>query len=182
MISVEEAIGRITQSLHTLPAEQVALTGALGRVLAEDVISRRQQPPTAVSAMDGYAVRAADVAALPAQLLVIGYAPAGGAFEGIVGPGEAVRIFTGAPVPNGADTIVIQENTRLENETATVVAGSAPVGRYIRPAGLDFDAGQILLDAGRALTAPGYRSRRRHERSLAKGSAQAAYRNFGNWG
>ena len=154
MIPVEEAIRRITRSLRALPAEQVALADALGRVLAEDVASRRRQPPAAVSAMDGYAVRAEDVATLPATLKVIGYAPAGGAFEGGVGPGEAVRIFTGAPVPRGADAIVIQENTRQEDDgTATVVDGSAPAGRYIRPAGLDFDAGQRLLAAGRALTA-----------------------------
>ena len=99
MISVEEARRRITGAFAPLAAERVGLTDALGRVLAEDVASRVTQPPMAVSAMDGYAVRAADVAEVPAVLDVIGAAPAGGAFEGTVASGQAVRIFTGAPVP-----------------------------------------------------------------------------------
>lgn len=153
MLSVEEAQARIMTAMEPLPAEQIALADALGRVLAEDVKSRRMQPPLAVSAMDGYAVRAEDVAKLPARLRVIGYAPAGAAYDGQVRPGEAVRIFTGAPVPDGADTIVIQENTRADGEEIDVVDGTAPVGRYIRPAGLDFGDGDVLLREGRALTA-----------------------------
>ena len=138
-----------------MPAEQVGLGSALGRVLAEDVAARRTQPPLAVSAMDGYAVRADDVGTLPpARLEVVGYAPAGRAFEGAVGTGEAVRIFTGAPVPDGADTIVIQENTReADGGCIEVVDGQAPRGRYVRPAGLDFSEGDVLLKAGRVLTA-----------------------------
>ena len=153
MLSVEEAQTRILNAMQPLPAEQIALADALGRVLADDVRSRRTQPPLAVSAMDGYAARAEDVATLPARLRVIGYAPAGAAYDGVVGPGEAVRIFTGAPVPEGADTIVIQENTRADGEEIDVVDGSAPKGRYVRPAGLDFGKGDALLGAGRSLTA-----------------------------
>src|ERR1700733_1350046 len=105
MISVEEALARLLAPLEALPAEQVSIADAVGRVLAEDVAARRTQPPFAVSAMDGYAVRAADVAAVPARLKVVGSVPAGQAFAGAVRTGEAVRIFTGAPVPDGADAI-----------------------------------------------------------------------------
>ena len=153
MIPVAEARGRILRALEPLPAEQIALADGLGRVLARDVTARRTQPPLAVSAMDGYAARAADVENLPARLAVIGYAPAGGAFTGVVGPGQAVRVFTGAPVPEGADTIVIQENAKEAGGALTVVAGSAPPGRHVRPAGLDFSEGEVLLRAGRVLTA-----------------------------
>jgi len=153
MISVEQARRRIVQSMRPIAPEQVSLKDALGRVLAEDVASRRTQPPTAVSAMDGYAVRAEDVAQLPARLKIIGYSQAGGGHDGVVGPGETVRIFTGAPVPDGADAIVIQENTEVDGDEVSVIEGSASAGRYVRPAGLDFEAGQILLRAGKALTA-----------------------------
>src|ERR1700730_11004352 len=116
MISVEEALARLLAPLEGLPAEQVSISEALGRVLAEDLVARRTQPPFAVSAMDGYAVRAADVAQVPAQLRVIGAVPAGSAFAGTVGPGDAVRIFTGAPVPKGADCIVIQEDATRDGD------------------------------------------------------------------
>jgi molybdopterin molybdotransferase len=153
LLPVAEAQQRILDAVEPLPAEQISLADGLGRVLAKEVASRRDQPPMAMSAMDGYAVRAADVATLPASLNVVGYAPAGHAFDGAVGPGEAVRIFTGAPVPDGADTIVIQENTEQSDEVVRVVDGSAPVGRYIRPAGLDFATGDVLLPHGKVLTA-----------------------------
>lgn len=153
MIPVAEALSRIKTAMALVPAEQVSIADTLSRVLAEDVASRRTQPPMAVSAMDGYAARAADVETLPATLRLAGHAPAGGAHEGSVAPGEAVRIFTGGPVPDGADTIVIQENTEAEGDTVTVVDGKAPVGKYIRPAGLDFAEGDILLRAGRVMTA-----------------------------
>jgi molybdopterin molybdotransferase len=153
MISVAEARQRIVAALTPLPPEQVSLPGALGRTLAQDVAARRTQPPVAVSAMDGYAVRAADVATIPATLKLVGYVPAGGMFEGKVGPGEAVRIFTGAPVPDGADAIVIQENTKADGKAVQVVDGKAPSGRFVRPAGLDYKAGDVLLKAGRVLTA-----------------------------
>ena len=99
MISVDEALKRITGAMLPMPVEQIALAEALGRVLAEDVVARRTQPPMAVSAMDGYAVRAKDVQELPVTLEVIGTSPAGHAYEGILRPNEAVRIFTGGPVP-----------------------------------------------------------------------------------
>jgi molybdopterin molybdotransferase len=152
MISVEEALGRFLAPLKPLAAEQVAVSEGLGRVLAEDMISRRTQPPFAVSAMDGYAVRASDVATVPARLRVIGSAPAGSAFAGRVGAGEAVRIFTGAPVPDGADCIVIQEDTVRDGDWVSVREG-APAGRYVRPEGLDFRAGDRGLAAGTVLSA-----------------------------
>lgn len=152
MISVEQARERILAAFAPLPAETVGVAQAFGRVLAEDVTSRLTQPPSAVSAMDGYAVRAADVAAAPAILTMIGAAPAGSAFAGRVGPGQCVRIFTGGPVPEGADTIVIQENVAAEGTRITVNEATAS-GRFVRPAGLDFRAGDIGLKAGRALTA-----------------------------
>ena len=152
MISVEEARTRLLAPLAPLGAEQVALSEAFGRVLSEDVAARRTQPPWPVSAMDGYAVRAADVARVPARLAIIGSVPAGQSFEGTVGPGQAVRIFTGAPVPDGADAIVIQEDTERDGDRVTVKEG-APAGRYVRRAGLDFSEGAVGLAKGRRLTA-----------------------------
>ena len=149
---VADALARITGALQPLAPESVSVADAYGRVLAEDVTARVTQPPTAVSAMDGYAVRAADVADLPATLRLIGEAPAGAAYEGTVGKGGAVRIFTGAPVPAGADAIVIQEDTTRDGGGVSVTAGAA-AGRYIRPAGLDFSSGDVRLKKGRLLTA-----------------------------
>ena len=107
------------------------------------------QPPFDASAMDGFAVRAADVASLPATLKLIGASLAGAGFEGSVGRGEAVRIFTGAPVPRGADTIVIQENA--EQTAGVVIVKEAAPGRHIRPRGQDFKQGDVLLTAARGL-------------------------------
>ena len=152
MIPVEEALERILTAFAPLPAEQVSLSAALGRVLAEEVRARLTQPPVAVSAMDGYAVRAADVRTIPVTLRQVGEAPAGGAFEGRLGPGEVVRIFTGGPVPEGADAIVIQEDTAAHGAEIEIRA-SVPKGHYIRAAGLDFEEGYVGLSAGRVLTA-----------------------------
>lgn len=151
MISVEEALARLLKPLGPLAPEQVALPDAFGRVLAEDVIARRTQPPAALSAMDGYAVRASDVAKVPARLKVVGSVPAGKSHDGVVGVGQAVRIFTGAPLPQGTDTIIIQEDTERDGDTVIVREG-APKGRYVRPAGLDFVAGAVGLKSGRRLT------------------------------
>ncbi len=151
MISVEEAARRILAAFKPLAAETVSLAQAHGRVLAAPVVARLSQPPLAVSAMDGYAVRAADVAQPPAELRVIGRIPAGERFEGRVGRGEAVRIFTGAPLPEGADSIVIQEDTEARGERVTVREAVEP-GKFVRPAGLDFQAGQTGLQPGRRLT------------------------------
>ncbi len=152
MIPVEEARARILAAFDVLAPETVALAAAHGRALAEDLAARVTQPPTAVSAMDGYAARATDIAHVPVVLRRVGEAPAGGAYDGTVGPGECVRIFTGGPVPAGADTIVLQENTAVDGERITVKE-TATVGRHIRVAGLDFKAGDVALRAGRALTA-----------------------------
>jgi molybdopterin molybdotransferase len=153
MLSVVEAQAKVVEGLKPLAAEPVSLGGALGRVLAADVAALRTQPPTDMSAMDGYAVRAQDVATLPATLKVVGSIAAGATFSGSVGKGEAVRIFTGAPVPKGANTIVIQENTKAEGDVVRVVDGAAPAGRHIRRAGLDFKKGDKLFKAGHRLAA-----------------------------
>jgi molybdopterin molybdotransferase len=152
MLSVAEALERIVTSFRPLPAETVSIAEAFGRVLAQDVFARVTQPPHAVSAMDGYAVRAADVAQVPVDLKVIGAVPAGELFEGQVGHGEAVRIFTGAPLPKGADAIVIQEDTDAGDGKVTVKE-SCKAGNYVRAAGLDFAAGDPGPRAGRLLTA-----------------------------
>jgi len=152
MLSVKEARTRILATITPMPTEQIGLSNGLGRVLAEDIASRRTQPPTAVSAMDGYAVRAQDVSTVPVTLKISGHAPAGGSHDDVLGAGEAVRIFTGGPVPDGADAIVIQENTDSDGITVTVKE-SSPAGHYIRPAGLDFRTGEVILRAGDALTA-----------------------------
>jgi molybdopterin molybdotransferase len=147
MIAVDQAQARILAALACVGAETVGLAQATGRTLAVDLVAKLTQPPAAVSAMDGYAVRAADIASAPAPLRQIGAAPAGHPFAGNVGPGECVRIFTGAIVPDGADTILIQENAEADGETV-LAKQSEPKGRYVRPAGLDFAAGQVLLPAG----------------------------------
>jgi molybdopterin molybdotransferase len=135
-----------------LPAEQVSLVEALGRTLAEDLQARVTHPPFNVSAMDGYAVRSADVSETPTTLSLIGRSRAGKAFKGKVRSGEAVRIFTGAPVPEGADAVIMQEVTENHGETVTIKEAVA-AGKFIRPAGLDFKAGDLLLTEGRRLTA-----------------------------
>jgi len=152
MISVEEALARICGSLSPLPAELVGLNDGLGRVLAENLTSRRTQPPFNVSAMDGYAVRAADLATVPATLKLVGYVQAGARHDGVVGAGQAVRIFTGAPVPDGADTVVIQEDTEAQGDTVLVREAPRP-GQHIRAAGIDYVEGQIGLTAGTRLGA-----------------------------
>lgn len=148
-LSVAEALTRVTRGLAPLETERVELKDACGRVLAEDVAAILTQPPFDASAMDGYAVRAADVAALPVTLRLAGRSAAGAGFRGKVGPGEAVRIFTGAPVPEGADLVVIQENTEQSPESVTIK--SAASGTYIRPRGQDFTKGEVLLTEGTRL-------------------------------
>ena len=151
MLSVEEALDRIVGAFTPLPAEVVGLSEGLGRVLAEDIHSRVTQPPKDVSAMDGYAVRAEDVKEAPARLEVVGEVAAGGDCDLDLQPGQAARIFTGAPLPAGADSIVIQENTERVG-TIVTVSKSAPAGHYVRPAGLDFRAGELGIAAGTVLT------------------------------
>jgi len=132
--------------------ESVPLRRAAGRTLARDLAALRTQPPRAVSAMDGYAVRAVDIAIAPATLDLVGESAAGRGFDGVVGPGQAARIFTGAPVPEGADTVLIQENAAAEPGHLRALQ-SEPQGRNIRRAGQDFSAGEVLLSAGLRLGA-----------------------------
>jgi molybdopterin molybdotransferase len=148
---VAEALSRMLANAEPLPAHCVPLADAHGRVLTVDVAALRTQPPANVSAMDGYAVRAADVAAIPARLKLVGEVAAGHPFNGSVSDGEAARIFTGGLLPHGSDTIVIQENTVREGDTIVVTA-SSPKGRHVRNEGLDFRRGAVLLAKGRRLS------------------------------
>jgi molybdopterin molybdotransferase len=141
MISVSEALDHLFALVAPLDIEEVPLAQAAGRVLAREVAATRDQPPFAASAMDGYAI--ADEAAPGAVLRVIGEAAAGHAFGGHVGPGEAVRIFTGAPVPEGAARVVLQEDVTRAGDTVTLGEGIGP-NDNIRPAGGDFRAGQAM--------------------------------------
>jgi molybdopterin molybdotransferase len=150
MISVAEAREKILAAAGPRGGERVMLADALGRTLAEPLAARRTQPPVAVSAMDGFALRAADVASLPARLRLIGTSAAGHGFAGSLGRGEAVRIFTGAPVPQGADTILIQEEARMDGDSL-LPSASVVAGGHIRAAGIDFTQGEVLLEAGRRL-------------------------------
>ncbi len=151
LLPVEDARARILASLHTTPAETVPLSTAFGRVLAEEAIARRTQPPADLSAMDGYAVKAADVTSVPASLKVVGEAPAGGSYADELKSGEAIRIFTGAPLPRGADTIIIQEVTTRDGDTVTV-AEAARKGQHVRTCGLDFRTGDAGMPPGRKLS------------------------------
>lgn len=150
LLPVAEALARILDGVAPTPPESIDLLECAGRVLAEPVRARLTQPPFDASAMDGYAVRRADVAVLPATLEVIGEAAAGRGYRGKVAPGTAVRIFTGAPVPAGADAIVIQENVEADGARIRVIAG-LPDAAHIRPRGGDFAEGAALLEAGRRL-------------------------------
>jgi molybdopterin molybdotransferase len=151
LLPVEEARARILSALTPTAAETLALPEAAGRVLARPVLARLTQPPADVSAMDGYALRAED-GVLGARLAVIGAAPAGHPFAGAVGPGQAVRIFTGGFVPEGADAILLQEDAEAADGKVVVKESVAP-GRWVRKRGLDFAEGETLLAAGRRLTA-----------------------------
>lgn len=151
LIPVDEALRRLLDGVGPVEAETVPLSEAHGRVLAADLAALRDQPPFAASAMDGYALRAADVASPPVRLRLIGTAQAGRAFAGRIGPGEAVRIFTGAPVPEGADAVLVQENTVALGEGAVEAREAVAEGRFVRPIGLDFRKGDVQLRAGRRL-------------------------------
>ena len=151
MISVDEAVARIARSFAPLDTQIVPLADASGRVLAADAVARMDQPPAPMSAMDGYAVRVSD-ASVGAELTVIGEAPAGRPFPGCVGAGEAVRIFTGGVVPEGADSVVIQEDTQSTG-TRVVIKESPRPNENVRPRALDFRTGEILLPQGHRLSA-----------------------------
>lgn len=151
LMPVDEALARVLAGAEPLPTEFIPVANCHGRVLAAGLAARRTQPPAPMSSMDGYAVRAADVAAVPARLRLVGEAAAGRLAEVAIGAGEAARILTGGVLPAGADTVVIQENVRREDATIVVDKGE-PAGRYIRRAGLDFAEGDLRLATGRLLT------------------------------
>ncbi|MTV12834.1 MULTISPECIES: gephyrin-like molybdotransferase Glp [Bradyrhizobium] len=151
LMPVADALSAVLAGAEPLPEEMVALDAAYHRTLAHDLAALRTQPPQPMSAMDGYAVRAADAADLKARLKVIGEVAAGRPFERTVGAGEAVRIFTGGVIPNGADAVIIQEDTAVDGDHITITE-TASVGRHIRPAGVDFRAGEVLLDGGSRLS------------------------------
>lgn len=152
-MSVRQALERLLADAHPLGAVPVALEQAQNRVLAEDLFSLRTQPPFSASAMDGYAVRACDVAIIGNQLRVIGEVAAGYVFDGTVGEFETVRIFTGAPVPASADAILIQEDATLLEDGFIRNNEIVTCGTYVRAAGLDFKTGDLLLSKGRLMDA-----------------------------
>lgn len=151
MLSVRDAHARVIAAFDPLPSEVVSVAEAAGRVLSVSPKARLTQPPADLSAMDGYAVRVADVPAAPATLTLVGQAPAGSSYDQALQPGEAVRIFTGGPLPMAADSIVIQEDTKADGAKITIL--EAPrLGRHVRKAGLDFSVGDTPLEVGRTLT------------------------------
>ncbi len=150
LMPVAEALRQVLSGTKPLGTEAVALDDGLGRVLAADLAAKRTQPPNDVSAMDGYAVRAADTVNEPSTLTIIGEVAAGHPFDGAVGPGEAARIFTGGVLPDGADSVIIQEVTQRDGNRV-VIKRSGIKGKNIRRKGIDFSEGQVLLQAGRRL-------------------------------
>ncbi|MFG1395774.1 molybdopterin molybdotransferase MoeA [Roseixanthobacter pseudopolyaromaticivorans] len=151
LMPVEEALALVVAGVVPLSAQSVPVAEATGRVLAADLWARRSQPAADMSAMDGYAVAASDIAHVPATLRVIGESAAGRPFPGAIATGEAVRIFTGALLPAGADTVVIQENVERDGDFLTTTAPTAPL-RNVRKAGFDFPADSLILPAGRRLS------------------------------
>lgn len=152
LLPVADALDRLLSAAQpTVRTETVSLRDAEGRVLAADLAARLTQPPFDNSAMDGYAVRHADIAELGSILKVVGTSSAGHAFEGTAGPGEAVRIFTGAPLPAFADTVLLQEDAERLEDGRIRTTFLTPEGRHIRPRGQDFSEGEVVLHAGDVL-------------------------------
>ena len=151
LLPVAHALERVLAGVEPLPAQSMALGAVLGCVLAEDLAALRTQPPAAVSAMDGYAVRGNDVATVPATLKLVGEVAAGHPFDGEVRAGEAARIFTGGVLPRGSDTVAIQEHAERAGDRVTITAPTE-TGRNVRQEGIDFTKGQTLLRKGRRLT------------------------------
>ena len=152
LLPVADARARILKGIQPLGGEMVSLGDAHGRILAQTIRAKRHQPPFAASAMDGYAVRHEDTAKIPITLDLIGQSAAGKSFDGTVKTGQAVRILTGAPVPRGADAVVIQEDTSTKSGKVTVKT-KANTCQFIRPSGLDFKRGDIVLEQGTRLQA-----------------------------
>ena len=156
LLAVDEARERIIAGLAPMTSESLPLSDTMGRVLASDVSARLSLPPAAVSAMDGYAVRSGDCPAIGTTLQRIGESAAGRPWDGSVEAGTAVRIFTGAVVPQGADTIILQEDVSAESEDdgARITISEVPKhGQFIRPAGLDVSNGDLILHAGTVMSA-----------------------------
>lgn len=155
LLPVADARRMIVDGLTRLPVEHVPLSRALHRVLAEDAVARVSHPPADVSAMDGYAIRHADVPTVPLTLEVVGESGAGHPWKGTLGIGQAVRIFTGAHIPAGADTVIMQENTKAHGTNGNnVVIVEMPIAkRHIRPMGQDFRTGEVGLKAPHRITA-----------------------------
>lgn len=152
LLPVAEALSLILAGVEAMPAERVPIAQAFGRTLARDLAATRTQPPVAMSAMDGYALRLSDLDDPARALSLVGESKAGQRFARGIGPGETVRIFTGAPLPEGADAILIQEDAVVTD--GIVRAGERPSrGRFIRRAGLDFSEGEVLLRGGTRLGA-----------------------------
>ncbi len=151
LMSVADALSAVLAGAEPLAEEIVTLDAAYHRVLARDLAALRTQPPQAMSAMDGYAVRSADASQVGTRLRVIGEVAAGRPFDRPVVAGEAVRIFTGGVIPEGADAVVIQEDTQADGASVTITAPTSP-GRHVRSAGIDFKKGDILLAKGSRLT------------------------------
>lgn len=149
LLPVDDALNRILARVPAVSAESEALGEAGGRVLAAPVVAAHNQPPFNASAMDGYAMRAADVSP-GTWLRIVGMSQAGAGFDGTVGQGEAVRIFTGAPVPDGADTVIMQEEAERNGEQVRFTA-HARLGHSVRPRGYDFSVGHTILEAGTRL-------------------------------
>lgn len=152
LLPLEQALALILKDAAASQFEEVGLLQAGGRIVASDVIARFQQPPFDCSAMDGYALIAPSTLSYPLHFDIIGESAAGNRFDGAVGTGQAVRIFTGAPMPAGADTVVIQEDCQRDGNQLTVNGGLTH-GRHIRRAGLDFAIGDVLVKTGRQLDA-----------------------------
>jgi molybdopterin molybdotransferase len=151
LLPVADALAQVLAGAsRPMDAETVPLANAHNRRLAVDLAAKRTQPPAPLSAMDGYAVRHSDIESVPAHLKLIGTSAAGHGYSGTVGPGQTVRIFTGAPLPSGTDTVVIQEDTEGDSQTICMKQ-SEPLGRHVRTAGLDFRQGDVLLEKGSRL-------------------------------
>lgn len=151
LLPVEDAQALLLDPVAPLAARMLPLAAAAGRILADDLSARLDQPPADMSAMDGYALRAAD---LPGPLAVVGEAAAGHGHPRPLGAGEAVRIFTGAPLPVGADAVLIQEEARVEGDRLGPLAAAVSAGAHVRRRAADFAKGSVILRAGDRLTAP----------------------------
>ncbi len=152
MLSIREALDLMLPSFVPVGREVVPLTAALGRVLAQDLVARHDLPELDNSAMDGYALRADDARRVDVELPVQGESRAGGGAPPALAPGHVMRIFTGAPVPAGADTVVMQENTQALRDPARVVIHALPKrGAHVRQRGSDLRAGDLVLTRGAGL-------------------------------